>query len=273
MEGGGLHIPLNKELASEKLLEASGPVYDAFSYHLYAALSQRCAGAMPSMGTTAAAALSEEWLSRPDAINAYYTGLRDRFEPGKPIRLTETADTGCGGNPWAATFLDSFRYLDQHARLAQKGVQVIAHNTLAASDYGLLDEKPFAPRPNYWAALLWRKLMGATVLKPAAPASADTHLYAHCLSGVPGGVAILALNTDRNASKILNVVAPSERYTLTASNLESASVNLNGQELKLNADDSIPQIKGIAQHPGDLTLPPASITFLAIRRARNTSCG
>jgi hypothetical protein len=25
---------------------------------------------------------------------------------------------------------------------------------LAASDYGLLDETSFAPRPNYWAALL-----------------------------------------------------------------------------------------------------------------------
>jgi len=25
------------------------------------------------------------------------------------------------------------------------------HNTLAASDYGLLDEKTLMPRPNYWA--------------------------------------------------------------------------------------------------------------------------
>jgi hypothetical protein len=43
------------------------------------------------------------------------------------------------------------------------------HNTLAASDYGLLDEATFTPQPNYWAALLWHRTMGATVLD-AGPA-------------------------------------------------------------------------------------------------------
>src|SRR5262249_47416440 len=81
LEGGTIPVPINDALRSEKLLAATGPAYDAFSYHLYAALSQRCAGVMPAMGTTAAAALSEAWLSRPDAIHAYYAGLRDRFEP------------------------------------------------------------------------------------------------------------------------------------------------------------------------------------------------
>lgn len=38
---------------------------------------------------------------------------------------------------------------------------VIFHNIFASSEYGLLDQTTFAPRPNYWAALLWRKLMGA----------------------------------------------------------------------------------------------------------------
>ena len=40
------------------------------------------------------------------------------------------------------------------------------HNTLAASDYALLDDHTYAPRPNYWAALLWRRLMGTTVQIP-----------------------------------------------------------------------------------------------------------
>ena len=78
--------------------------------------------------------------------------------------LTETAGAACGGDPWASTFLDTFRYLDQLGRLAKAGVQMVAHNTLAASDYGLLDEKTLRPRPSYWAALLWRRLMGTTVL-------------------------------------------------------------------------------------------------------------
>jgi heparanase len=201
-EGGLLSMPANSGvLRSEDLLKATGPAFDVFSYHLYAAVSKRCASMGPASQTTAAAALSEEWLSRPDTINAFYAGFRDHYDPGKPLWITETADAACGGNPWASTFLDTFRYLDQHARLAQEGVRVIAHNTLASSDYGLLDENTFAPRPNYWAALLWRTLMGATVLKPGPSPVPSLHLYAHCLRDTPGGVALLAINTDRNASQ------------------------------------------------------------------------
>src|SRR6266404_3130099 len=105
--------------------------------------------------TSADAALSEEWLARTDQTLAFYRNLRDEFEPGKPMWVTETADAACGGNPWASTFLDTFRYLDQLGRLAKQGVQAVIHNTLAASDYGLLDQKTLKPRPNYWGALLW----------------------------------------------------------------------------------------------------------------------
>ena len=100
-----------------------------------------------------------------DQTLAFYRKLRDEFEPGKPFWNTETADTACGGNRWGRTFIDTFRYLDQLGRLAKQEVHVVAHNTLVASDYGLLDESTLTPRPNYWAALLWRRLMGTTVLR------------------------------------------------------------------------------------------------------------
>jgi len=272
-EGGSLPMPPNSGmLRSEDLLKATGPVFDIFSYHLYAAVSKRCASMGPASQTSAAAALSEEWLSRPDKINAFYAGLRDRYDPGKPLWITETADAACGGNPWASTFLDTFRYLDQHARLAQQGVRVIAHNTLASSDYGFLDENTFAPRPNYWAALLWRKLMGDTVLKPGPSPAPSLHLYAQCLRDVPKGVALLVINTDRNASQSLDVSGGSERYTLTADNLEGTRVQLNGTELKLGVGDSIPRLAGAPAHAGQITFAPASITFLAIPNANNASC-
>ena len=41
-EGGKARISIEPGLTTEKLLEATGPVYDVFSYHLYAALSERC---------------------------------------------------------------------------------------------------------------------------------------------------------------------------------------------------------------------------------------
>ncbi|HUB85664.1 MAG TPA: hypothetical protein VL971_08220, partial [Rhizomicrobium sp.] len=187
-------------LKSEGLLAAAGPVFDVFSYHFYGAVSNRCASIGQGATTTPQAALSAEWLSRTDKAEAFYQGLRDRFEPGKPLWVTETADTACGGNSWASTFLDSFRYLDQLGRLAKKGVQVVIHNTLASSDYGLLDENTMAPRPNFWAALLWRKLMGNVVLDAGPTPAPALRLYAQCLRGQTGGVAFLAINTDSSSA-------------------------------------------------------------------------
>jgi heparanase 1 len=217
---------------ADLLSVAPRPVFDVFSYHFYGAASIRCASTGEGAQTTAGAALSEEWLARADRSYAFYGGLRDRFEPGKPAWITEIADAACGGNPWAATFLDSFRFLDQHGRLAKRGVKAAFHNTLAASEYGLLDQGTFAPRPNYWAALLWRRLMGSIVLD-AGPSRPDLHLYAQCLRDHPGGVALLAINTSRTEPASVVLPAPAERYTLAARTLENTQVQLNERELSL----------------------------------------
>jgi heparanase len=258
---------INETPEASELLAASRPGVDVISYHHYGALSERCAGTV-----TPEAALSENWLSRTDQTLAFYLSLRDQFAPGKPIWLTETAETACGGNPWAATFLDTFRYLDQLGRLAKAGVQVVMHNTLAASDYGLLDERTLAPRPNYWGALLWRQLMGTTVLDPGVPVQAGLHVYAHCERGTPGGVALLVINTDRDAPHSLKMANASARFTLDAANLLDASVRLNGNTLTLGPDDRLPPITGVPASAGMLTMAPATITFLAAPEAANAAC-
>jgi heparanase len=260
------------ELGSEALLAASGPVFDVVSYHHYGALSQRCTGRVPSPAARDEGALSEDWLSAADRTEGYYADLRDRFEPGRPLWITETADAACGGNPWASTFLDSFRYLDQLGRMARRRVQVVFHNTLAASDYGLLDETDFAPRPNYWAALLWRRLMGPVVLDPGAGSEPGVHLYAHCLRGRGGGVALLAITADRATSLSLDLPVTASRYGLAARHLTDTSVLMNGRELALGAGDELPVLDGEAVAPGRLDLAPASITFLAIADADNPAC-
>jgi len=259
-------------LKTVDMLQAGGGGVDAFSYHFYGAVSQRCAVMGAAGQTTPAGALSEDWLSRTDRDEAFYAALRDRFEPGKPLWLTETGETACGGNPWAASFLDSFRYLDQLGRLAKRGVQAVAHNTLAASDYGLIDEATLQPRPNYWSAALWRALMGTTVLDAGTSPAPGVHLYAHCLRGHPGGVALLAINADREVSHDLAVPIRSDRYTLTARDLLDSRVELNGRELEMGSHDELPGITGAPAPGGRLTLAPASITFLAFPDAGNAGC-
>jgi len=269
--GMAVGLPPNSLIKTEDMLTASGPGVDAFSYHFYGGVSQRCKMMGPAMQTTPEAALTDAWLSLTDRDEAFYAALRDRFEPGKPLWLTETGETACGGNPWASDFIDSFRYLNQLGTLAKKGVQVVMHNTLAASDYALVDEATLIPRPNYWSALLWRKLMGTTVLDAGASGAANLHVYAHCLRNRPGGVALLAINADRTGSQELMVAGKSERYTLTGALMDD-KVDLNGSELDVSADGDLPVLKGKAQSAGRVTLAPASITFLALPNAGNASC-
>jgi len=271
-EGSALAPDSLHAVTSDGILSLTGPVFDVFSYHSYAAVSSRCAAMGASATTSADTALSEEWLARPGRIAQFYGSLRDRYEPGKPLWLTETAQAACGGDRWAATFLDSFRYVNQLGALAKRGVQVHMHNTLAASDYGLIDEKTYEPRPNYWAALLWRRLMGTTVLDAGPAPAPSLHIYAHCLRDHPGGVALLAINADPAEAHSLEVPTASERYALTARELTDKQVQLNGSDLKISADDALPELKGAPTPSGRITLAPASITFLALPEAHNAGC-
>ncbi|MDE3201006.1 MAG: hypothetical protein KGN79_08795 [Acidobacteriota bacterium] len=264
-------MPGLKSLASADLLRDEGPGIDAFSYHFYGGVSRRC-DPTGKMGSSPATALSSEWLNRTLRDEAFYAKLRDEFTPGKPLWLTETGEAACGGDPWASKFIDAFRYLNQLGALAQKNVQVVMHNTLDASDYAFIDESTLAPRPDYWAALLWRRLMGTTVLDPGASPSPDLHIYAQCLRGTPGGVTVLAINASRTQSAQIKLPKKSSRYTLTSPNLESTTSLLNGTELKLTTDGNLPNIGGVAQKSGNITLVPASITFFAIPSAGNSAC-
>ena len=223
---GSQFVPPSMKLVStaDILMRLQWPVFDAVSYHSYGGVSSRCGGTT----TADAVALSDAWLAKPDQIEQFYGGLRDRFEPGRPLWNTETAQTACGGDKWASTFLDSFRYLNQLGDLAKRGVQVHMHNTLAASDYGLLDENTYAPRPNYWAALLWRRLMGTTVLDAGSSPVPSLHLYAHCERNHAGGVTLLVINADKTATEPVTLPVAAERYALTTAELMGTAVDLNG---------------------------------------------
>lgn len=266
MSGGPIKI-----LPTESLLTATGPGVDAFSYHFYGGVSQRCAGMGAMSQTTPAAALTEKWLSQTSEDTAFYAKLRDKYEPGKPLWLTETGETACGGNPWAATFLDTFRYLDQLGRLAQQNVQVVAHNTLVASDYALIDEETLTPRPSYWAAVLWSRLMGTTVLNPG-PSQGSLHLYAHCQKNSPGGVTLLAINTDRDKSHALVLPGTAQHYALSSTQgLEASTIHLNGTPLTMGSNDTLPTMTA-KPIQGTITMPPATIHFLTFPQAQNPAC-
>jgi heparanase len=268
-EGGALISPGLKMdmIKSNDILKGTGPIFDAFSYHFYGSVSKRCGGKM-----TVEKALTPEWLDSTDNSERFYAQLRDTYLPAKPMWLTETAEAACGGDLLAAQFVDTFRFLNQLGTLAQKGVKVVMHNTLAASDYGLLDESTLEPRPDYWAAVLWKRTMGPTVLNPQAQADPAVLVYAQCMKGVPGGVAVLAMNTDAKEKHTLGISSPAERYTFTSDALTSTAVSLNGTALHTGSDGSLPELKSQHVGAGTLQLDPVSVTFLAIPSAKNPAC-
>jgi len=265
-------IAMPTMIKTEDMLTASGPGVDGFAYHFYGGVSQRCRPKNATDADPGHVLLTPEWLSLTETEEAYYQKLRDKYEPGKPMWLTETAEAACGGDPWASTYVDGVRYVHQLGSLARIGVQAVMHNTLAASDYGLIDEATLAPRPNYWSAVLWRRLMGSTVLEAAAPTMPNQYVYAHCLTGHKGGVAMVVLNADHDATQKLNLGAQALRYSLAADDLLGSTVKLNGAELKLAANGDLPAIEGVKTPAGAVELTPASINFFAIPGANNPAC-
>lgn len=254
---GGIMPGIDSSMTTDKIMTAEPtPKFDIFSYHYYGGVSQRCRGQL-----TLENAFTEEWLSKTEEGLKYYEKARDRYMPGTPIWLTETAEAACGGNPWAATYADTFRYLEQLGRLAKNDVQVVMHNTLAASEYALLDQETHNPRPNYWAALLWNKLMGTKIYDADASVE-DLDIFVHSLKSESQGYAVMVVN-PKDLLSSFKIPAAAEQYLLTANEILSKDVYLNGEMLQLRSDDTLPEIKGEKVEAGTVQVPPQSIMFLS----------
>ena len=265
------NYPLPGNVTGDSLMNVEPrPRFDIISYHFYPAVAARCAPANSPVGTTPEAALTDAWLAKTEKSFLDHKVLRDRYEPGAPIWNTETAGAACSGAAWDTTFLDSFRYVDQLGRLAKLGASAVFHQTLVGGNYGLLDPDTFRPRPNYWAALLWKRFMGATVLD-AGTGTDGLHLYAHCGPNRRGGVTLLAINLKTEAHAI-DLQTGGQLYTLSARELQSPTVDLNGHELALGKADSLPTLLPVIAKAGSITLAPHSINFLVMPTAQNAAC-
>lgn len=264
-------IPSLTQVTAEDYMTASPkPNFDIVSYHFYGALAERCADPESPQGVSADDALTEAWLARPDKEIQKQKALRDAYAPNAPIWLTETGTAACGGTRWQPTFLETFRFLDAQARLSKQGLDAIITHALISGSNGVIDEKTFMPNADYWAALMWRRLIGTRILD-AGPIQPGMHLYAHCQRGVSGGVVLLAINLQDEADSI-TVAGPADLYALTAPELQSRTVLLNGEPLELGPGDTVPATRPIRQQSGDVMLAPTSINFIALPQANNPAC-
>jgi heparanase 1 len=261
-----------------------GRSLDIISWHYYPQQSRRCPVAVRP--ATPETMLSEQNLDEIARWASEIEAARDASAPGRRIWLGETGNAQCGGEPGVSDrFAGSFWWLDQLGLLARRGHEVVVRQTLAGSEYGLLDDTTLEPRPDYWASVLWKRLMGERVLAASVTAAtaADGGMprlraYAHCAAnhaGTRGGVSLLLLNLDAQQGARVRVdgVGGSRAlvYAVTADGLGATAVRLGGRPLVAAADGSLPALDG-AEAGREILLAPLSYAFALLSDAGAEVC-
>ena len=235
---------------------------DVFSYHYYNGISER--GASMGGHWPVEKCLTEEYLAVAGDCARQYVPIKEKYVPGGQMWVTESGDAGCGGNTWAPTYLDVPRTLNELGEFASITDGVIFHNTLASSAYGFLEHGTFEPRPNYFAVLLWNRLMGKTVYATGEPIREGAHVYCHSRKdGKEGYVYLIINNSDETT--LVDIPTEAIRYTLTGNGkMRSRTMLLNGRELLLGENDELPELVGAYESAGTIKLAPGSCTFLVL---------
>jgi heparanase 1 len=200
--------------------------------------------------------------------------------------------------------VSSFGYVDTLGSLARLNHSVLARQTLVGGNYELLrcssgqangskGNAPeagagcdFEPHPDYWVALLWRRLMGATVLpapqltavdataassaggsassassSASAASTAGLRLHAHCTAGASNGSVTVAFsNMDEAVSYRLNMdtgafgaggrveyrLAPANATRGDSTGINTRRLTLNGRALEVGDSTELPSLAGAA---------------------------
>ena len=141
---------------------------------------------------------------------------------------------------------------------------MIFHNTLASSDYGYLKHGSFEPRPNYFAVLLWNRLMGKTCYNVGQKNVEGAHIYCHSRKDGKEGKAYLVINNSRTETTTVELPGEAEVYALTGNGkIRSRTMLLNGKELVLGENDALPELAGV-KTSGQVEIAPGGCTFFVI---------
>lgn len=265
-KGGGVENLVMKSCTTNDLMGADPAPLDVFAYHYYNGVSERLGGVMPSMHWLAEEAHTEEYLDVAMACARAYSPLRDKYCPGGEMWVTESGDAGGGGDTWASTYLDVIRTLNEAGGFSKLTKGIIYHNTLAASDYAYLDRVTHSPRPNYFAVLLWTRLMGSQVFDTAEPVRMGAHVYAQSRKDGKDGVVYLVINNSLTDTTTVELPTEAEIYVLAGKdgNKRATVMTLNGRDLVLGEGDTLPDLSGKKVPAGKLELAPLSCVFIVM---------
>jgi hypothetical protein len=87
-------------------------------------------------------------------------------------------------------------------------------------------------------------------------------VFVHNLKHSSEGLSALIINT-RDSEFSFEIQSNANQYLLTADELLTKTVKLNGEALRLTPDDTLPEIKGKEIKEGEVIIPAHSIMFLS----------
>jgi heparanase 1 len=204
--------------------------------------------------------------------------VRDRG-PGRgtPIWVTETGHALYGGQPGLSnTWVSTPWWVDQLAAMAHEGVDTVFRQSLVGSDYGLLEEGTFSPRPDYHVSFLWKKLIGTNVYARPKVKGPDRKLRVWRMGGRDGIPWVILVNLDQNRAAAVNWGRPAGRRFVLGPETgpRSFRLTLNG----VTVDDRLEELWGtdylVKRHflssppagagPENLVLPPLGCAFVEV---------
>ena len=263
--GAGIADAVGTCATTAELMDGCTEKLDVFSYHYYNGISERLESVMPDAHWQADQTLSEAYLAMAGRCARVFAPYRDKYVPGGEMWVTESGDAGGGGNTWGSTYMDVFRTLNELGEFASVTDGVIFHNTLASSDYGFLKHGTFVPRPNYFAVLLWQRLMGNTVYNSGIEIAEGAHVFCHSRKDGKDGCVYLVINNSKTDVTTVELPKDATVYTLAGRDgLRSTVMTLNGRDLVLGENDELPELCGAEVAAGKIELAPATCTFIVL---------
>lgn len=257
-------------------LQAGAGGADIVTWHFYPQQSRRCAVATRRASPTRLLdplALDEaaRWSDRVDCLTATYA-------PGAETWLGETGNAQCGGEPGVSDrFVGSLWWVDELGLAARHGQRVVVRQTLAGSNYGIVDDESLQPNPDYWASVLWKRLMGRTVLGvQASGEDAFVRAYAQCTPRQDGSVSLVAINLHPDQPARVRIDGADTKdarlYRMTAPSLTGIEADLNGVPLQFAGD--LPAMEPVLGAVANdvVELPAASYAFVELPSAAAPAC-
>ena len=210
------------------------------------------------------------------------------------VVLSETAGKSAGGCPNVTdAFVSTLWWIDWLGLAAESGIGKIYRQKLIGADhYDLITVPPragyppFHHNPDFYTTLLWRMLMGSTILhvgQASATALATIRAHASCTpptaAMAPGAVTIAVSNWGAEPANVEFVVNGAAaylgaklEYILTSAGtrvLNSRSIKLNGVQLAPGTNLSAAAVK---QMGTSVTIPPFSAGFAVLVNASASVC-